>query len=103
MKLNRLSLTLGASGALALLIVGASLTTTAGSNPDADGDGVIDLVDNCLGIANGVNAQGWQHPKTAGLGLESVWVPARREIAPFEEQAWPHASPLRQAVQIARS
>lgn len=60
MKLGGLSMTLGAAGALALLIVGASLSTTAGSNPDADGDGVVDLVDNCLGKANAVNAQGWQ-------------------------------------------
>ena len=60
MKFGGLSLTLGAAGALALMIVGASLSTTAGSNPDADHDGVVDLVDNCLGKANSVNAQGWQ-------------------------------------------
>jgi hypothetical protein len=60
MKFGGLSLTLGASGALALLIVGASLSTTAGSNPDADGDTIIDLVDNCLGKQNKPNAQGYQ-------------------------------------------
>jgi len=53
-------MTLGVAAALALLIVGASLSTTAGSNPDADNDGVVDLVDNCLDKANPVNAQGWQ-------------------------------------------
>ena len=60
MKFGGLSLTLGAAGALALLIVGASLSTTAGSNPDADSDGVVDLVDNCLNKANVPNAQGYQ-------------------------------------------
>lgn len=60
MKFGGLSMTLGAAGALALAIVGASLSTTAGSNPDADADGVVDLVDNCLGVPNPVNAQGWQ-------------------------------------------
>lgn len=60
MKFGGLSMTLGVAAAVALLIVGASLSTTAGSNPDADGDGVVDLIDNCLGRANPVNAQGWQ-------------------------------------------
>ena len=60
MKLGGLSMTLGAAAALALLIVGASLSTTAGSNPDADNDGVVDLVDNCLGKSNPVNVHGWQ-------------------------------------------
>lgn len=60
MKFGGLSLTLGAAGALALLIVGASLSTTAGSNPDADNDGVVDLVDNCSAKSNPVNAQGYQ-------------------------------------------
>ena len=60
MKFGGLSLTLGTAGALALLIVGASLSTTAGSNPDADNDGVVDLVDNCVGTNNGPNAQGYQ-------------------------------------------
>jgi len=60
MKFGGLSLTLGAAAALALLIVGASLSTTAGSNPDTDADGVVDLVDNCLGKKNSVNTEGWQ-------------------------------------------
>ena len=61
MKLGGLSMTLGAAAALALLIVGASLSTTAGSNPDADNDGVVDLVDNCSARSNPVNDQGWQN------------------------------------------
>ena len=60
MKFGGLSLTLGAAGALALMIVGGSLSTTAGSNPDQDHDGVVDLVDNCLGVNNPVNDQGYQ-------------------------------------------
>jgi hypothetical protein len=60
MKLGGFSMTLGAAAALALMIVGASLSTTAGSNPDADGDGIVDLVDNCTIIPNSNNDQGYQ-------------------------------------------
>ena len=47
MKLGGFSVTLGAVAALALLVVGAS-GTFAGPTPDSDGDGVKNLVDNCM-------------------------------------------------------
>ena len=48
----RLSVTLLASAsAMALLVAGG---TIAGTNPDSDGDGVFNLVDNCIDFANNV-------------------------------------------------
>jgi hypothetical protein len=60
MKLGGFSSTLGAAAALSLLIAGASLNVSAGPNDDVDGDGVKNLVDNCVQIANGNNDQGNQ-------------------------------------------
>ena len=59
MKLGGFSVTLGAVAALALLVVGAS-GTFAGPTPDSDGDGVKNLVDNCMAKSNGPNFQGFQ-------------------------------------------
>ena len=59
MKFGGFSLTLGAAAAFALLITGAS-SVVAGSNPDADGDGVKNVWDNCMAVANGVTVAGVQ-------------------------------------------
>jgi hypothetical protein len=40
-------------GCAALLTIGLSFGSFAGSAPDADGDGVPDAYDNCVDIANG--------------------------------------------------
>ena len=40
-------------GCTALLTIGLSFGSFAGSAPDADGDGVPDAYDNCVDIANG--------------------------------------------------
>jgi len=52
MKFGGFSLTLGAAAALSLLIAGASLNVSAGPNDDVDGDGVKNLVDNCIDVSN---------------------------------------------------
>lgn len=59
MKFGGFSLTLGAAAAFALLITGAS-SVMAGSNPDADSDGVDNVWDNCMAVANGVTVAGVQ-------------------------------------------
>ncbi|MCH2222109.1 MAG: thrombospondin type 3 repeat-containing protein [Dechloromonas sp.] len=57
MKLGGFSSTLGAAAALSLLIAGASMNVSAGPNPDVDGDGVKNLVDNCVQASNPDNDQ----------------------------------------------
>ncbi|MFP6563187.1 MAG: hypothetical protein VCC68_01745, partial [Myxococcota bacterium] len=59
MKFGGFSLTLGAAAAFALLITGAS-SVMAGANPDADSDGVDNVWDNCMAVANGVTVAGVQ-------------------------------------------
>ena len=59
MKFGGFSLTLGAAAAFALLITGAS-SVMAGSNRDADSDGVDNVWDNCMAVANGVTVAGVQ-------------------------------------------
>lgn len=49
MRLGILSLAAAAGLALALFVTGGSI---AGTNPDSDGDGVFNLVDNCKELAN---------------------------------------------------
>lgn len=49
MRLNLILLAL--AGSVALLVAGGAV---AGTNPDTDGDGVLDLVDNCVTLANNV-------------------------------------------------
>ena len=60
MKLGGFSTTLGAAAALSLIIAGASLNVSAGPNDDVDGDGVKNLVDNCVQGSNANNTQGNQ-------------------------------------------
>jgi len=57
MKFGGFSLALGAGAALALLLAGTSMESTAGATPDVDSDTVYNLRDNCIQIENELTVQ----------------------------------------------
>jgi len=57
MKFGGFSLALGAGAALALLLAGTSMESTAGATPDVDSDTVYNLRDNCVDVANPLSIQ----------------------------------------------